>query len=342
MPSLPPDLHALVDALDAEVVVDARRPDPPAHAARALARPVDVRAVLAPGAPPAPEQRIVVPSAPFALARLVALPDVVRLVTVQTCSVLRGAVVAEDGRALVFDTAAAPMTVLHGDWLIDAASGRVRVWTITRADTPAALAPEGGDDLPVPDWPGLEALLGERSCPDWLRHRLDMLASSPDPVDRLVAAGLLVRLWTPADRAERARALADARARRPEPTTAVRRWLAGFSAWPVLEEVVLDRAGRLEGDLARLADLALEDEETAQGAASQAVAERDDLASLVCVLDLAGRPAVAARTGVARVDRAAAIHGAALAELALVDETDPWLGAVYTKEPERWWGQLLR
>ena len=326
---------------------EARLDSPPPPAPMALTEPASFRLgdlddPLAALGTLLPEE---LPEAPFLLARAPDRPGLFVIEAQGPFTILRGQV-RETRRALwVVDSRDGPTSLREGDWLLDLEQGRARAWRLdSGADASTWRLSEGepSHGLVVPPWPGVAGLLGETGCAAWLRRRADELGSSPDPLDLLCAAGLLLRLWSPTTALERTRALESARAGTPWMLSPLRGWLGAEVDWAQVEQAAADRAEGLLGTLADLADLAVRDLPLARAAASRVVAGRDDLESLRVALAAMGGPRATLEDALVELDEAAVIHSLALSDLLIMEAGDPWLDAVAGSEPEAWWGDLVR
>lgn len=131
---------------------------------------------------------------------------------------------------------------------------------------------EEGIKLPV--WDPLArslAPLGLRVHPDqgWLEELIDGTAASPAPVDRLIAVGMMVRMWAPGSADERALMLKEALAGTPILVELAKNLLA----WCPVDEAYRLAASQLELLEERITAVAPE-------APNQVIAARDDLESL--------------------------------------------------------------
>lgn len=345
---LPDALARLLGQTTAEARLDSPAPPRP----MALAPPPVV--ALDPMGDPleglGPPLPVEVEGAPFRLARLPDHPQRFVFATSGSFTILRGEVRESRRDLVVVDTATAPTSLREGDWVLDLDQGRARAWRLDDATQESALRLPSGEAPagPVaPPWPGVEALLGGVGCPAWLRRRADELGSSPDPLDPLCAAGLLLRLWSPTSAAERAMALERARAGTPWLLPALRAWLAEGGAPPAetlhaVEQASVERAELLLALLVDLAELQARDLALGRASASRVVAGRDDLESLRMLLAASGGPRQALEAALEELDEAAVVHSLVMSDLLYLEADDPWLNAVAAHEPDAWWGGLLR
>lgn len=340
MTTLPPALARLVQARTATLVQDIPCPHHDGQRGRSAPVRASIEELLDPIKGAGTAVPIALEGPPFGLAHLPGHPKVVLLLAEEPVSILRGSPLPATHDRIAFDTTDESTSLLAGRWLLDVEEGHVRLWQVELEDEPS-LAPSQDSTVEVPDWPGLDALLAGLGCPEWLRARIEVLVDSPDPVDRLVAAGLLVRLWQPRSRPERAQALQEAMAGDPQPQGRVREWLARLEHWSELEAEILDRVTRLLSDLEGLVQLIDDELDPLQAAASQIVADRDDLASLEAVVRLAGHDPTTIAAALSQLDLSVAVHGAILTDHLVLDPDSQWLQAVRSSEPEHWWGQLL-
>ncbi len=341
---LPDELSALLGVPAATLHLDALPPPDELPQAKSLDSAAPVASFFAEGTAAGPPLPLALPArAPFTLSRAFGEPAAFLVEPEGPFTLLRGMVDpldAPDG-LLVADSRTQPVSLRQGAWLLDLDAGRVQIWRLPAESGPRLRAEASPLPAEPPPWPGLEALTEGYSCPSWLERRVKMLASSPDPLNRLVAAGMLHRLWSPADRTERQRALRAAMAGDAPMVGSIRRWLVTVPAWEALEEEVRLRALALTAEIEALAELLLEDELSGRAAASRVLACRDDLASIATVLAIAGRPEGAWHEAILASDRAAFHHSAALADALFLDADDPWLQAVARVEPDAWWGALI-
>lgn len=133
---------------------------------------------------------------------------------------------------------------------------------------------EEGDGIKLPAWDRLArslAPLGLRVHPDqeWLAELIDGTAASPTPVDRLIAVGMMVRLWASSSPDERDLLIRAALAGVPILVELARNLLA----WCPVDEAYRLAASQLELLEERIATVAPE-------APNQVIAARDDLESL--------------------------------------------------------------
>ncbi|MCK6501949.1 hypothetical protein L6R53_00850 [Myxococcota bacterium] len=345
---LPDALARLLGQTTAEA-----RLDSPATTPQMALAPM-VTAAMDPLADPLSGLGIPVPvpleGAPFRLARLPDDPLRFVLESSGSFTILRGEVREARHDLVVVDSRAAPTSLREADWVLDLDQGRARAWRLDGAQEDQALRlPAEGPPvgLGAPAWPGTDALLGGVGCPAWLRRRADELGASPDPLDPLCAAGLLLRLWSPTSAAERAMALERARAGTPWLLPALRGWLGQAVEgapvdWSAVELATVERAELLLGLLADLVDLQARDLALARATASRVVAGRDDLESLRMILAAMRGPRQALEAALEELDEAAVVHSLVLSDLLFLEATDPWLNAVASCEPDAWWGGLVR
>ncbi|NOY28188.1 MAG: hypothetical protein GXP62_20175 [Oligoflexia bacterium] len=334
MRPLPADLAALLAAPDAAPDIDLPRPsDPIGHGLMAPAK-LDLQHMRAPPVP------VAMADCPLGLWRLVDHGGDLVLDPPAAVSVLRGRpwVLEDDGLLLRSDKEA--ITLQAEGWLVDIDAGRVRAWRLP-PETGPSLPPRPQFTLHVPPWPGLDTLLGGRSCAPWLADRVTHRGQAADPLARLAGAGLLARLWEPASSHERSQAIADLVAGRPQPQTAIRSWLVDLNSLPALA-AARGRADSLSDALTDLEKLAIRAPQDAPEAARHVVEDRDDLASISVAIRLSGTDPSTLEYALQDVDQAVSVHGSLLSELLRIDPDDPWLRAVSRQEPEHWWGALLR
>lgn len=341
---LPDELAALLGLSAASLHLDAPPPLDDLPQAKGLSPNATAASCFDPRTAAGPPLPLVMPArAPFALSRAFRDPGAFLIEPEGPFALLRGMVdpLNAEGVLLVADSRAHPVTLRQAGWLLDLDAGRVQVWRLPAETGPRLRTEERAPRVEPPLWPGLEALTEGYSCSPWLERRVRMLAGSSDPLNGLVAAGMLHRLWSPADREERQRALRAAMAGSAPMVGSIRQWLAHVPAWEGLEEEARLRALALAAEIESLAELLLEDELDARAAASRTLASRDDLASLAAVLAIAGRPQGAWHDAILAADRAAFQHSAALADALFLDADDAWLLAVARVEPDAWWGALI-
>jgi hypothetical protein len=342
---LPDELAALLGLPSATLHLAASPPPEELPQARGLDRAASAAAHFDPRTAAGPPLPLALPArSPLVLSRAFSEPAVFLVEPRGPFTLLRGMVDPLDGEGglLVADSRTGPVSLRQGAWLLDLDAGRVQIWRLPAEPGPRLRGEARAPRAEPPPWPGLEALTEGYSCPTWLERRVRMLAASADPLDGLVAAGMLHRLWSPGDRPERQRALQAALAGAAPMVGPIRAWLAGVPAWEGLEEEARLRALALAVEIEGLAELLQESEPDARAGASRVLAARDDLASIAAALAIAGRPPGPWHEAILAADRAAFQHSAALADTLLLDADDPWLLAVGRAEPEAWWGGLIR
>lgn len=168
---------------------------------------------------------------------------------------------------------------------------------------------------PVADW------LGASPSPAWIGAVTAELAASPDPLDRVSAAGVVTRFWNAPDRASRRAALASLRA-----------WIAPASAATLADALLV--ADRLLDQITTLDEL---DVETARTVAGLAARERDRLEGVRAVLVAAGA-AGSLDPALCAVDEAA--RDSDLLASLLEEEpafTEEFADTVLEREPFAWW-----
>jgi hypothetical protein len=278
---------------------------------------------------------------PFLLTRHALEPTVVR---VEQAAVIRGTsgsaepdeeTVLLDGRqgrraAVVVDSAEGPM-------LIAIEEGAVHIRLLASPDEGEAL--ERWQPLtaqlahPVPS---IVALLGERGCEPWLQARVDQLAASTWLVDQVASVGTLLRLWSPtANDAPGAAPAGSA-----HPSTAIGAWIRALSPdeRSLIERLAVQQAAALRRRLDALDAL---DEGAPELAPAELLAllhERDALESVVALLWLCGEGR-GLGAQLALLDDLALVSLSALPLSPALDD-DALLQAVFTGEPDAWWGKL--
>lgn len=182
---------------------------------------------------------------------------------------------------------------------------------------------------PLPNWPGAVNLLSSRglSISVWLAELVDQAGGSPCKVDRMIAVGRLVRLWSPGSAAEREAALRQAKAGEPILAQVGRdalSWLEeGDGDW-------MEATGHIQCLFESL------DENQAPLRSGYVLATRDDLESLRVVLALrssSGRDGF--EYDLKDFDSLCDKHGARA--LVPSEDTKKWFDAVRCNEPEAWW-----
>jgi hypothetical protein len=172
--------------------------------------------------------------------------------------------------------------------------------------------------------PAFEARVasGGEAISGWLADHVDVLRVSTDDVDRVAAAGALVRFFSP-------READDAGAGAPQIVRGARAWARSIdgASWDRIEAEAIVRVTAL--------DVMLDD-----GEPHTIALERDVLESARVAARLAGR-GDALGEALRSLDRRARARLTALSErCATID--DPRLASVSWSEPEAWWGTLAR
>lgn len=189
--------------------------------------------------------------------------------------------------------------------------------------------PPEAPDAPIDEW------LADVAAAEWLTTAARAFATSPSPTDRLVAAGLVARLWTPLDPSD-ARRLGNPLAPSPGPVDRVLSWAASLPG-PLLEFAEASALGRLDNlrdALDAIADDAaasLIDREARSVAACLA---RDDLACIETILRIRDRSA-ALTLALDALD--ARVHELGSRLPAPLDVDDARLLEVAATEPDAWW-----
>ncbi len=164
----------------------------------------------------------------------------------------------------------------------------------------------------------------------WLRAAVEQRAVSPWGVHRLASAGMLLRLWSPADPAERDAVIAGAS---ETPALRARRWAMELSPSVTAP---LEAAACREADTLLGAVLSIEDASPTE--VHSVLVARDDLESARRTLAAAGAGRELA-TALSRLDRAAEVR---LPSFAVGDEVrgDARLRAAAVADPGAWWALL--
>lgn len=183
---------------------------------------------------------------------------------------------------------------------------------------------------PLPNWPGAVNLLSSRglSISVWLAELVDQAGESPCKVDRMIAVGRLVRLWSPGSAASWMAALRQAKAGEPILAQVGRdalSWLEAGTAWITAFDHVA------------CVSEALENRQSWSPLLPTLLSTRDDLESL--------RVALALKTekedlklfdeDLKKFDNLCDKHGARA--LVPSENTEEWFDAVRCNEPEAWW-----
>lgn len=174
---------------------------------------------------------------------------------------------------------------------------------------------------------------------DWIQAEATFLESSPSYMDRIAAVGLAVRLWTPTG------SNAHVAAQRlltgtPSPTDRAAAW-ARTLPQETLEEIeraALCEANGLVEDANTLVRTLLRHPLMFRDAVRQLVRRRDDLESILTVLELGGGGGVL-RAALFDTDEEVTEHALVFAATEAFDD-DLRLCAVAWNEPSAWWGLL--
>lgn len=223
----------------------------------------------------------------------------------------------------------------HGEIFLKVSSdGRVVAMRRVEAEPPRlglSSEPEPVPDLRVPS---AAELFDAFPTEPWLRGTYEELSAST-PFVRVVAVGLVGRLWAPpwGEAGALATRLDDL------PTLRAKRWAReNASSLGQIAQEALEEARTLQIDLEELVDILPDQGEPRREALRRLAEQRDDLASIAWVLLLAnvGHELVAA---LARTDRAALVSSTLLqAELDVA--ADPRFEAVAREEPDAWWAPV--
>jgi hypothetical protein len=238
-----------------------------------------------------------------------------------------GTAVAADGLA-GFDTRTQRVLFRLEDdegrsWAVHAGDGALELYELDAVDPRMDLEPPAPPppSLPAPD---VAIWSAASSAESWLAEEAADLADAPGDVERAAAAGLLARLWEPADGVANA----------TSPREHVRAWARSLS---------IEAITRLEVEAVRraqsLCDRLSVPPEPSPVAVEAIVLERDDLQSVRRVLRLVGR-GQELDAALAVVDRAAELGMSRLTgKLPDLDEdahASRWI-AVASQEPNAWW-----
>jgi hypothetical protein len=192
-------------------------------------------------------------------------------------------------------------------------------------------------DTPGSVLPAFEARVatGGEAPTGWLAAHIEALERSGAPLDRVAAAGALLRFWTPGEPTD------EPAAGPPQVVRGVRAWARSVdeAGWAELESAAVARARGLADWLASFTD------RLAEGAVSpsevvDAALTRDVLESVAVTMRLAAR-------GEALREELEALDAKARGKLTALTDTverveDERLEAVAWSEPEAWWGALSR
>jgi hypothetical protein len=229
-----------------------------------------------------------------------------------------------------------------GSLLVDSRAGAARL-RFGRDGRALELRIDGGHvalfalETPASTLPAFEPRVATGGEPPtgWLADHLAALEGTGAPLDRVAAAGALLRFWSPAAPAD------DPATGPPQVVRGVRAWARSLeaAAWAELEAAAVDRARRLADWLARFTDRRAEGTASAREALD-AARERDALESVAVAMRLAGRGA-ALRDALATLDARARERLTALTD-GLAPVEDERLERVAWSEPEAWWGALTQ
>lgn len=175
--------------------------------------------------------------------------------------------------------------------------------------------------------------IGDDDIEPWLDAHVRELLAGNDAMATVVAAGALLRLWSPQSAEGRAALSHRLRNGAADIVDRARAWSSRVDRWDEIEDAALLRAAALHEQLERL-----EEAGGTAALAALAVRERDQLesaAALLLAIDR-GRELSAA---LAALDREAELHLSALAAWSGAG-ADPHLDAVSWREPDAWWGRL--
>ncbi|MCP4803767.1 MAG: hypothetical protein GY913_07095 [Proteobacteria bacterium] len=261
------------------------------------------------------------------LARAATQPTAFVLQTEEPVEVLKGTVHHDEAEQAWFFDTQEQVVLRIGDHALVLKDGAGALHQLVDIGLPPALQ--------LPDWPGTTALTGAWSVPSWLETEAERLGSSSAALDRLPAAGLLARLWTPRDREERGRALKATLSGDATVQRHVAAWLDEVRDWTDVDAAAMARVELHEERLDGLPELATEP------LLLDLIRERDALQSLSASLHLAGRPcAPALRAALAAADERWAGHLSLVGALFDPSAMRERLRAVSSQEPESWWGHL--
>ena len=238
------------------------------------------------------------------------------------------------GRVIVQVVAADREVVIVGEpSTLAGSAGAVTAFRVHR-DAPRARAPRRAE---VPATPVVDtsAWLGEiEACEPWLRDHVTRLAGAPAAVDRVASAGLLARFAVRSG---------DVESGERDVPGLVRAWARALDP-AVIEPIEVAAAARAEalvGELGALQARAIDHPDEVGPLALRILHARDDLASVLYVVD-AAREGVVLREGplrsaLAAFDRVAAAH---LSDFAFAEhlESDERILALSWREPDAWWG----
>ncbi len=188
------------------------------------------------------------------------------------------------------------------------------------------------------DAPDVDDLLCGLAAEPWLVAEAKEMAATGEPLLRLAAAGMVARLFSPRDRAQRERLLAEMlEAGRHPVVDAVRSYASSLDANALesLDHLVAALADGLHDRLDELRELVVEDLPDAPDAALGLLLSRDEIESVLYVLRAAGGGENAAEA-VAAFDREA-VAAAMDIDLARPPRHDRLL-AVSRCDPTCWWG----
>lgn len=324
MTRLSPELRELLGVEDAEHSTSIEKP--PGDAGEGFVRaPVSALAALFLEGPVPRE--VPTGTETVQLARAATHPTAFVLQTEEPVDVLVGAIQHGEAEEVWFFDTQERVVLRIGDFALVLEDGAGALHQLPDVQLPAALQ--------LPDWPGAAALAGAWSLPHWLETEIDRLGHSPATLDRLPAAGLLARLWTPVDREERERALKATLSGEATVQRRVKGWLGEVQAWTDIDAAIMARVELHEERLDTLP------EQASEALLLEMIRERDDLQSLSASVHLAKRPcAVALDAALDAVDERWVSHlslvGAFFDPVAMNEQ----LRAVSSQEPDSWWGEL--
>jgi hypothetical protein len=185
----------------------------------------------------------------------------------------------------------------------------------------------------------IDALAPNAEVPSWLRAAAVTRAVAPSLLDRVAAAGLLARLWSPARSGRDVAVFLDELLAGEDPPTRAARW---FAALPEATQRQSARAAVAETRALyqQLGPLAVDisaDPIAARAAALSWIWRRDDL-ECVAHLHRTRHAAGPLDRALAELDRAAATHLREWLRVAPFD--DERLLSVATAEPDTWWTKM--
>jgi hypothetical protein len=274
----------------------------------------------------------------FRLFRDSRLPSVIELQGLQAPPTAQRGEVHHDEHGVVVCGLRRPSAVViaepTGDLLVGVDEDGLRIQRVRRA-TPdlAALAHWAPRYLTLPtEPPTVDALLDGYTCDGWLPAAARSLAASASPLARVASVGVVARLWSPANTAERDDLLAG---RRPDPNGQALAW---FGALPEdVQSQVVDLAiaetVTWREDLERLAQA--EDEADAEALGRDLLVRRDALESAAFLLGSAS--AAPLRAELRSLDEEAEVRLSAFVPLPSDPVLTDWMSAAGAWDPLSWW-----